>query len=556
MSSYTKISFSVPFIPGNSRVSRFRKVLWRCCLAGCSLAQQFLESSFEIKERETSLGLETFCGLLHFVSSLYTLPVIPIQLEAAGYNKVNSIQITALSSAMGCIASSYITNLPFVIAPPSSVAIYIAVALQENGMNQSQGDAAIILSGFALVFIGVFKPLITFATKLIPDCIQASTAIGIGLITALAGLIELELIVPGKYAILQMGEITTEIVIALFATVLIAAAQYYKLKGSFTMGLLFGTIVWWIVSDEWPTALVAVPKFDVNIELVLDQKVLVLLLNLVFLYILTLSGIARTLSDAAHLTNPDGSIPRGNWLFIMCGVSTILSGYFSGPPILISPESAPGIKSGARTGFSMFVCGLLYCISVFFCPLLEKVPPAGTSPLLVLVGLTLFVNASRIPWSAPDQAVPAFAVLLLIPFTYSILAGVGVGYVLYLTIAVFTGQITDKFFRAFQELPSSEPSTPVRMYFPTRNPLYEENTPTEGTEEMCGWDPQSPRVQQLFCTGTDSGFNTAAAGTPADTYDLVAPPSPERGSRPSRSNSLVADKFSMDLESNIKSMKL
>ena len=556
MNSYTKISFTVPFVPGNSRVSRFRKVLWRCCLAGCSLAQQFLESSFEIKERETSLGLEAFCGLLHFVSSLYTLPVIPIQLEAAGYNKVNSIQITALSSAMGCIASSYITNLPFVIAPPSSVAIYIAVSLQENGMNQSQGDAAIILSGFALVFIGVFKPLITFATKLIPDCIQASTAIGIGLITALAGLIELELIVPGKYAILQMGEITTEIVIALFATVLIAAAQYYKLKGSFTMGLLFGTIVWWIVSDEWPTALVAVPKFDVNIELVLDQKVLVLLLNLVFLYILTLSGIARTLSDAAHLTNPDGSIPRGNWLFIMCGVSTILSGYFSGPPILISPESAPGIKSGARTGFSMFVCGLLYCISVFFCPLLERVPPAGTSPLLVLVGLTLFVNASRIPWSAPDQAVPAFAVLLLIPFTYSILAGVGVGYVLYLTIAVFTGQITDKFFRAFQELPSSEPSTPVRMYFPTRNPLYEENTPTEGTEEMCGWDPQSPRVQQLFCTGADSGFNTAAVGTPADTYDLVAPPSPERGSRPSRSNSLVVDKFSMDLESNIKSMKL
>jgi adenine/guanine/hypoxanthine permease len=82
-------------------------------------------------------------------------------------------------------------------------------------------------------------------------------------------------------------------------------------------------------------------------------------------------------------------------------VSTILSGMFSGPPILISPESAAGIKAGAKTGFSTVVCGVLFGISVFFSPLFAAVPPAGTAPLLIMVGVLLFQNAKRIDWYQP-----------------------------------------------------------------------------------------------------------------------------------------------------------
>jgi hypothetical protein len=258
------------------------------------------------------------------------------------------------------------------------------------------------------------------------------------------------------------------------------------------MGLLFDTITWWLISEQWPTAFVSIPHFQVNAALALDGKVLVLLCNLVFLYALTLSGIARTLSDAAHLTLSDGSVPRINWLFIMCGVSTICSGYFSGPPILISPESAPGIKSGARTGLSMLVCGILFSISVLFCPLLEHVPPAGTSPLLILVGLTLFVNSSRIKWTAPDEAVPAFFVLLLIPFTYSILTGVGVGYAFYVVIGLFTGQLQRKFHRAFFTFPDDLPvSVSSTHYLPFGEP-----DSLESFEEevlcSCEDEPHSP----------------------------------------------------------------
>ena len=160
--------------------------------------------------------------------------------------------------------------------------------------------------------------------------------------------------------------------------------------------------------------------------------VALLVMNLVFLYILTLNGLARSMSDLAGLTKPNGSIPRGGFLFIVCGLTTILSGYLSGPPILISPETAAGIKAGAKTGLSTLVCGVLFGISVFFYPVFAAVPAAGTAPLLIIVGVVLFANVKRVDWTEMRFAVPAYIVTFFIPFTYSILRGVSDQYYLFI----------------------------------------------------------------------------------------------------------------------------
>lgn len=85
------------------------------------------------------------------------------------------------------------------------------------------------------------------------------------------------------------------------------------------------------------------------------------------------------------------------------------------------------------------VCGVLFGIAAFFSPIFAEVPPAGTAPLLLMVGVLLFQNAKRIDWSYIGKAVPSYCCLFFIPFTYSILRGVGFGYVSYIIIGMFTG---------------------------------------------------------------------------------------------------------------------
>jgi AGZA family xanthine/uracil permease-like MFS transporter len=102
---------------------------------------------------------------------------------------------------------------------------------------------------------------------------------------------------------------------------------------------------------------------------------------------------------------------------------TIASGLLSSAPILVSPESASSIKEGAKTGLSAVVAGVLFLIASLFSPIFEHVPGAGTSPILIMIGVILLQNVARIDWRNITNAAPAFVVLFYIPFTYSIIQG-------------------------------------------------------------------------------------------------------------------------------------
>jgi len=247
------------------------------------------------------------------------------------------------------------------------------------------------------------------------------------------------MVIRGKYTVLDMGELTPEILICMASVIVVAVMLHFHVKGAFCIGLIFGTLIQWMVAGSWPKALVFDPAVDEDYVTPFKPQVVLLLFNLIFLYILTLNGLARSMSDLAHLTKDNGAIPRGRWLFIVCGISTIISGLLSGPPILISPESAAGIKAGAKTGLSTLVCGALFGVSTFFSPLFAAVPSAGTAPLLIMVGVLLFQNTKRVDWYQPRFAVPAYCCLFFIPFTYSILRGVSFGYITYILIGMFTG---------------------------------------------------------------------------------------------------------------------
>jgi adenine/guanine/hypoxanthine permease len=88
-------------------------------------------------------------------------------------------------------------------------------------------------------------------------------------------------------------------------------------------------------------------------------------------------GLSKALLDLGNLLDPDGSVPRGRFLFLLLAGVNICSGLFYGPPFTISSESSAGIKSGAKTGLSSVVTGIIFLFSVFFGPFFLAIPLAG-----------------------------------------------------------------------------------------------------------------------------------------------------------------------------------
>jgi hypothetical protein len=56
-----------------------------------------------------------------------------------------------------------------------------------------------------------------------------------------------------------------------------------------------------------------------------------------------------------------------------------------------------------------------------------------------MIGALLFQNVNRIDWSNLKDSAPAFCVLFFIPFMYSVVEGVLMGYYVYIFIGIFTG---------------------------------------------------------------------------------------------------------------------
>jgi AGZA family xanthine/uracil permease-like MFS transporter len=457
--------------------------------------QEFFEGIFKIERRGSTIKAEIYFGLIHFISCLYCLAVVPKQLAKAGYDPRTSFVATATCSGIGSIAGGLFANLPFAFAPPTVVVIFLAVFLRnfDDVDPTSLGSAGVVLSGCATMLL-FYRPLGNFVARLIPTSIQTGTAIGIGLLTALAGATEIDFVRQGERNLVQLGNISPDVCIAMSGVVLICIATYYKVKGSFCMAIIACSLVSWINDGNWPKGVFSFYTSTYYTGQDMTNKHLpVLTLDLIFLYVLYLNGLVSTLSMMAGLTREDGAIPRGRWIFVLTGLMTVAGGFLTGAPVLISPESAAGIKDGARTGLSAVTCGVLFIASLFFAPVFEAIPNAGTSPCLLMIGTMLFQNVARIDWKSVKDATPAFVVLFFIPFSFSIIQGVILGYIVYVVVGIFTGDLYADF--VFM----------MSIYFPALHRYLPYSSLPQDDSGSCGGDDPKKDTKHTPCPPTGSG---------------------------------------------------
>lgn len=103
-------------------------------------------------------------------------------------------------------------------------------------------------------------------------------------------------------------------------------------------------------------------------------------------------------------------------------------------------ESTSGAADGGRSGLTSVVTGVLFLLAAFFSPVVACVSSAATCGALVYVGYLMMSEVQEINWSDITEGFPAFLIVAGVPMTYSISAGIGLGFVGYVVVAVFAGK--------------------------------------------------------------------------------------------------------------------
>jgi AGZA family xanthine/uracil permease-like MFS transporter len=107
-------------------------------------------------------------------------------------------------------------------------------------------------------------------------------------------------------------------------------------------------------------------------------------------------------------------------------------------------ECASGVAAGGRTGLTSLVTSLCFVVCLFLAPFASIIPAAATAPALIYVGVLMLKNFSKVDMSDLRSAVPAFLTLCMMPLTYSIANGIGIGAIAYVLITLCTGKFTKK----------------------------------------------------------------------------------------------------------------
>jgi len=106
-------------------------------------------------------------------------------------------------------------------------------------------------------------------------------------------------------------------------------------------------------------------------------------------------------------------------------------------------ESAAGIQAGGRTGLTAVVVGVLFLLSLFFAPLAVSIPGFATAPALVFVACMMASTLRDIDWDDATEFVPAVVIALMMPFSYSIATGLGLGFITFVVVKLAAGRVAD-----------------------------------------------------------------------------------------------------------------
>ena len=106
-------------------------------------------------------------------------------------------------------------------------------------------------------------------------------------------------------------------------------------------------------------------------------------------------------------------------------------------------ESAAGVESGGRTGLVAVTVALLFLACLFFAPLAQTIPPYATAAALLFVACLMARSLADVDWEDMTESAPAVVCALGMPLSFSIADGIGLGFITYVFIKLFSGKAAE-----------------------------------------------------------------------------------------------------------------
>jgi AGZA family xanthine/uracil permease-like MFS transporter len=422
---------------------------------------------FRIDERGSTVRREVLGGLATFLTMSYIVFVNPAILSAAGLPFDAVAVATALAAAGFTAIMALSTNLPLALA--SGLGINAVVAFDiilGRKLDPSVGMACIVIEG-ALAVVLVLLGLREAVVRAVPESLKLAIGVGIGLFITLVGLRDAGIVVNDPATGIGLGDLSTGPALIALGGILVAfAMSAANIRGAIlagigtatVLGLVFGVLDGPDAVARWPHSGDFSTIGDAFEGGALGDALTWSLVPVIFALFMTdffdTVGTAYAVTSAGGMLDEKGEVPRVRNLLLTDSAAALGGGAMGVSSVTTYVESGAGVSEGARTGLASLVTAGLFLLTIFFVPLIavvgqgvvvgkDTVLHPAVAPALVMVGYLMIRLVQAIDWELPESSIPAFLVIVGIPLTFSIAAGIGFGVFGYVVAMAARGRVRD-----------------------------------------------------------------------------------------------------------------
>ncbi len=457
-----------------------------------------MDKFFKISERGSNVRTEIIAGLTTFFAMAYIVVTNPNQIvsfshlaenaDPAFQQIWNAVYIASiLAAVIGTLLMAFYAKMPFAQACGMGLNSFFFVSfilphIIKGDMGKGlirgyqSGLVIILVSGLIFMILSI-SGLRSKIAKALPDCLKKAIPAGIGLFIAFIGFQNAGILQANQYTLVQFVDIHGAIagnafktvvpaLLALLGLLIIAILEKFHVKGSVLISIAAISVIYYIIPGNslnfdlgqvgqtfkdfgsigitgvfqgtaWKDAFTG-PE----IGGIFSAIMLIVTFCLVDMFdtIGTLYGTA----SQADMLDENGDPINVDKCMTSDSVATVAGAVCGTSTCTTFVESASGVAAGGRTGLTSLVVAICFAICLFLSPLASIVPSCATAAALIYVGVLMLKGFAKVDMHDMRSAVPAFLSLIMMPLTYSISNGIGIGAISYVLITIFTGEYKKK----------------------------------------------------------------------------------------------------------------
>ena len=408
-----------------------------------------LNQFFAIQAHQTSLQKEVLAGITTFITMAYIIFVNPQMMAQSGMDHGAIFVGTCLAAAFACLFMGLYANWPVGLAPGMGLnAFFTYTVVGEMGHSWEVALGAVFIAGI-LFFIMSITPLRRWMLDSIPLNLRIAMGAGVGLFIGFIGLKNGGIIVANGATFLSLGDFTNpSTLLAGLSFLLISILSIRKIPGAIIIGILAVTLISIFLNLVELEGVFALPPdvtpvfMELDIIGALDVAMISVIVSFLFVNLFDTAGTLFGVATRANLVQESGNIVDLDKALKVDSSSSVFGSFLGCAPVTSYVESSAGIEAGGRTGMTAVVVGVLFLLATFLSPLAAAVPAYATAGALIYVAILMLSGMESLNWDEQSELLPALIMIVMIPLTFSIANGIALGFLAYVSIKVFVGEIS------------------------------------------------------------------------------------------------------------------